>query len=599
MGRTQQSGQDSQLHPSIVGGREELRASVLKPYLLRFRDERGELTVRALLSTVGLSSLILDNETAWISVGAARRALGALATALGQDAIAHCSGWVTHPETLGGYVQMLRVASEPMDVYRYLTAHAGESTRVGTFELRELAKGKVEVAYMPQPGTIDDQKDHLLCLARSAELEGVPLFWGLPPASIEHTECLSNNGELCRYIIRWEEHSKHQLWLGISGGIVATAAPVALSGNFIATGIGAVVGGIFGGTISFLSDRITRERRARSFEKHRIAALERGLELRGLGTLPEGDLGGTVLGGKYRILHRIGSGGIGAVYSAEHVSLGHRIAVKLLRGAAAADASETARLRREAQVQVSIEHPNIIRTLDLDQTPDGSIYVVMELLHGISLAERLREGPVPPGQAVYIFVRMCRALEAAHRMGVIHRDLKPGNVFLCFDGSVKVLDFGMSKFAQAESLTQEGYTLGTPEYMSPEQCIGAPLDPRSDLYAFGVLMYETLTGDIPIQSRNRRDLLELHQRAVPVSMRERKPELMIPEDLDRIVLACLAKRAGQRPTNARELESRLAQLPVERPIFGVPSRGGPISANPQSDSSSNPPTPSVPRQHIG
>src|ERR1700690_3166420 len=154
MGRSRQSGTDSQPHPSIVGGREELRASILKPFLLRFRDERGESTARALLSTVGLSSLILDNETAWISVGAARRALGALATALGRDAIAHCSGWMTHPETLGGYVQMLRVASEPMDVYRYLTAHAGESTRVGTFELLEIGKGKVEIAYTPQPGAI-------------------------------------------------------------------------------------------------------------------------------------------------------------------------------------------------------------------------------------------------------------------------------------------------------------------------------------------------------------------------------------------------------------------------------------------------------------
>jgi eukaryotic-like serine/threonine-protein kinase len=603
MGRSRNTGQDSQPHPSIVGGREELRASILKPYLLQFRDERGEATARALLATVGLASLILDNETAWISVRAARRALSALATALGRDAIAHCSSWMTHPETLGGYVQMLRVSSEPLDVYRYLTAHANESTRVGTFEIRELTHGKIEVTYHPIPGVADDQKDSLLCLARSAELEGVPLFWGLPPAVIDHTECLSEGAAACRYVIRWEERSKHQLWLGVSGGIVATGAPVALSGNFLAAGIGAVIGGAFGGTISYLSERITHERRARAFEKNRIAALERGLELRGLGMLPEGDLGGTVLGGKYRILHRIGSGGIGAVYAAEHVSLGHRVAVKLLRGAAAADASETARLRREAQVQVSIEHPNIIRTLDLDQTPDGSIYVVMELLHGISLAERLREGPVPCAQGVYIFLRMCRALDAAHRMGVIHRDLKPGNVFLCYDGSVKVLDFGMSKFAQAESLTQEGYTLGTPEYMSPEQCIGAPLDPRSDLYAFGILMYETLTGDIPIQSRNRRDLLELHQRAVPVPMRERRPDLGIPEELDRIVLACLAKRAGQRPTNAVELETRLSQIPAERPIVAVSGRTGSTGRfnAPQlpHDSSSFPPRPSVGKQNTG
>jgi eukaryotic-like serine/threonine-protein kinase len=590
---------DSHLRSSIVGGREELRAGILKPYLLRFRDERGESTVRALLSTVGLSSLIMDDETVWISVGAARRALDALATALGTDAIAHCSAWMTHPETLGGYVQMLRIASEPLDVYRYLTAHANETTRVGAYELREQGQGKLEIDYTPSPGTVDEQRDHLLCAARSAELEGVPLFWGLAPAVVEHTECLARDGELCRYQIRWDEQNKHSIWLGVSGGMLATAAPVALSGSFLAMGIGATLGGAFGGTIAYLVERIKRERRARVFEKNRIAALERGLELRGLGMLPEGDLGGSVLGGKYRILHRIGSGGIGAVYAAEHISLGHRVAVKLLRGAAAADASETARLRREAQVQVSIEHPNVIRTLDLDQTPDGSIYVVMELLQGISLAERLRDGPVPYEQAVYIFVRMCRALEAAHRIGVIHRDLKPGNVFLCFDGSVKVLDFGMSKLAQAESLTQEGYTLGTPEYMSPEQCIGAPLDPRSDIYALGILMYEALTGEIPIQSRIRRDLLELHQRAMPVPMREKRPELSIPEELDRIVLGCLAKRAAQRPTNAHELEMRLAQLPSERPIVSVVPRDGRTIARPQPDSSSHPPVPPITKQHLG
>jgi len=600
MVRTPQYGSDAPLHSSIVGGREELRAGLLKPYLLRFRDERGESTVRALLSTVGLSSLVMDDEMAWISLGAARRALDALGTALGREAIAHCSSWLIHPETLGGYVQMLRVAAEPLDAYRYLTAHASETTRVGTYELRVLGQGKIEVDYVPVLGTLDEQKDPLLCAARSAELEGVPLFWGLPTAVVEHSECIAKGDSMCRYQIRWDERGKHQIWLGASGGMLATAATVALSGNFLAMGIGATVGGVFGGVIAYLVDRIRRERRARVFEKNRIAALERGLELRGLGMLPEGDLGGTVLGGKYRILHRIGSGGIGAVYAAEHISLAHRVAIKLLRGAAAADAAETARLRREAQVQVSIEHPNVIRTLDLDQTPDGSIYVVMELLHGISLAERLREGPVPAAQAVYIFVRMCRALEAAHRNGVIHRDLKPGNVFLCFDSSVKVLDFGMSKLAQAESLTQEGYTLGTPEYMSPEQCIGAPLDPRSDLYALGVLMYETLTGEIPIQSRNRRDLLELHQRAIPVSMCEKRPDLQIPPELDRIVLACLAKRAGQRPTNAHDLEMRLAQLDSERPIVSVTTRGGRSVMRSQPASSSNTPVlPSSNKRTLG
>ncbi|HET9957590.1 MAG TPA: serine/threonine-protein kinase, partial [Polyangiaceae bacterium] len=310
------------------------------------------------------------------------------------------------------------------------------------------------------------------------------------------------------------------------------------------------------------------ESAARSFENHRIAALERGLELHGhFRDAATGELSGVTLGGKYRILRKIGSGGIGAVYAAEHIALGSHVAVKVLRGAAAADASEIARLRREAKVQVSIEHPNVVRVLDLDQLPDGSIYVVMELLQGRSLAARLKAlGPLTPGEAVPIFRQVCRGLSAAHQLGIVHRDLKPGNVFLCEDRNVKVLDFGMSKFAEAEQLTQEGYTLGTPEYMSPEQCIGAQVDPRTDLYAFGVMMYEALTGVLPIAGKNRREFLELHQRAIPRSMRERCPELGIPQELDEAVLKCLKKRAAERPAGARDLERMLAEVPLSGPL---------------------------------
>jgi len=174
-----------------------------------------------------------------------------------------------------------------------------------------------------------------------------------------------------------------------------------------------------------------------------------------------------------------------------------------------------------------------------------------------------KRAPLPPRFAVPVFIQVCRALTAAHRLGIIHRDLKPGNVFVCEDQLVKVLDFGMSKFAEAEALTQDGYTLGTPEYMSPEQCIGAPVEPRTDLYAFGVLMYEALTGELPIAGRSRRDLLELHQRMIPVSMRNRRPELHLPRELDEAVMMCLKKRAAERPTSALLLEKALAAIPEQ------------------------------------
>jgi serine/threonine-protein kinase len=432
--------------------------------------------------------------------------------------------------------------------------------------LRELGSGKAEVVYSPRAEAESPQHDRLLCVVRQAELTAVPRLWGLEDAHITSSTCLADGDTSCTYQLRWEAaDTATRLPVTTIAGAVLCGGSVAFGGSWLATLIGSVVGAGLGGVIGALMDRVRRERISRSFESNRIAALERGLELRGMThAATGGGLMGSVLGGKYRILRKIGSGGIGAVYAAEHVALGSQVAIKVLRGAAALDASEIARLRREAQVQVSIEHPNVIRTIDLDQMPDGSIYVVMELLRGKSLAQLLRSaGRIRAEDAVPWLIQVCRGLYAAHRTGVVHRDLKPGNIFICDDGSVKVLDFGMSKLASAEALTEEGYTLGTPEYMSPEQCIGAPVEPRSDLYAFGVLMYEALTGDLPIQARTRRELLELHQRAIPSPMRERYPQFEIPEELDSAVMRCLRKRAAERPANARELEDLLKRVPLE------------------------------------
>ncbi len=569
--------------PPTGGGKEELRAGLLVPYLLRLRDERGEAAARALLATVGLPGSILEDENEWISVAAARRALHALATALGEDAISMRGAWMTHPETLSGYVRMLRVSSQPLDAYQYLTAHAAESTRVGSYELRVTGPRSVQVTYQPRFEVQPEQGDRRLCQARAAELRGVPRIWGLPDATVHSSQCIADGDSTCRYLVRWTvPRPQGPVWGALSGAAVCGGA-VAASGSWVAAIIALTVGTGLGGAIGLLSRRVATEHMARVFEKHRIAALERGLEVRGQFGEAAGELAGSLLGGKYRILRKIGSGGIGAVYAAQHTGLGAMVAIKVLRGAAAVDAAEIARLRREARVQVSIEHPNVVRTLDLDQMPEGSIYVVMELLHGMSLAEQLRKkGPLPPGSGVPIFIQVCRALSAAHRLGIVHRDLKPGNIFVCEDETVKVLDFGMSKFAEAEALTQDGYTLGTPEYMSPEQCVGAPVEPRTDLYAFGALMYEAFTGEMPIAGRNRRELLELHQRLIPVSMRTRRPDLEIPQELDRAVMMCLKKRAAERPTSARALEEMLAAIPEPLLVKAYPE-GTPRRAPPPED----------------
>jgi len=550
--------------PRSGTGREELRSTWFKPYLLRVRAERGEAALRALLATAGIPVGLMNDDSGWVSVNAGRRLLRALASALGPGAVNERGAWMTHPESLGAYVRMLRVASAPQDAYRYLAANAAETTRVGTCELKSSGPRSAEITYRPRPEHEEGQEDELLCAARSAEFSAIPLIWGLPAASIEHPRCLARGDDECAYLIRWTFGRKRAIALGAVLGAAASGGAVMISGSLVGAGIAAGMGAALGAALGAASERVSEERALRVFEKHRIAALERGLEVRGHFREHVGDMIGSTLGGKYRILRKIGSGGIGVVYAAEHMGLGTEVAVKVLRGAAALDASEIARLRREARVQGSIEHPNVVRTLDLDELPDGSIYVVMELLRGSSLATLLKsQGLIGPGFAVPMYIQVCRALWAAHQLGVVHRDLKPGNIFICDDKTVKVLDFGMSKFSEAESLTQDGYTLGTPEYMAPEQCIGAAVDARTDLYALGVMMFESLTGDLPIRGRNRRDLLELHQRAIPRTLLETRPDLPLPEGLSNAVAQCLRKRAAERPANARELEKALSAIPLD------------------------------------
>jgi len=562
------------------GGKEEIRASVLQTYLLRLKSEEGQGAVEQWLEAAGIDAQAVDHETAWLSVGATKRALRSIAERWGEEGLADRGEWVTHPDALGTWVRMLREAKTPLDAYRYFASHSRELTRVGTWELTEpeadakrrgaldsarLVYRSIEQSADDSFDSIDIQGEAILCAARRGELAGMPRIWGHESALVTHPSCIARGDESCIYDLTWRTGRRHMsAVLGASASLVACGALVGITGGHLAGALAAGLGGFLGGAGGHLRDRSQQERLERIFEKNRIAALERGLALKGeMGATPI-DLTGSVLGGKFRIGRKIGSGGIGVVYAAEHVSLGHEVAIKVLRGAAARDGGEIARLRREAYIQVHVDHPNVARVLDLDQMPDGSIYVVMERLHGRSLADKLaREGLLAPGFAIPTFIDVARGLAAAHAKGAVHRDLKPANIFLCDDGVAKVLDFGMSKIAAAESLTQAGYTLGTPEYMAPEQCIGGPVEGRTDVYACGVLMYESLTGDLPIRGKTRRELLDLQQRQVPASLRARRPDLPIPPELDAAVMSCLRKKMKDRPSSATELERMLEAVPLE------------------------------------
>ena len=274
---------------------------------------------------------------------------------------------------------------------------------------------------------------------------------------------------------------------------------------------------------------------------------------------------GRVLGGRYRLLERLGQGGMGTVYRATHTLMDKPVAVKILRAELATDAEAVARFHREARSASRLDHDHCIRVTDFGQSDDGLLFLVMELLDGVSLSHVTRRGPVPAARAAAIGVAIAEALAHAHEQGIIHRDLKPDNVFLARRPKareiVKVLDFGLAKLASdsalGPSITRDGTVFGTPEYMAPEQAEGEKLDGRTDVYALGVILYQLLTGEVPFKSSNFVALLTKQVAEAPTPPSERRPDLEIPPGLELITLRCLEKRRDDRFATAGEVADAL------------------------------------------
>lgn len=292
-----------------------------------------------------------------------------------------------------------------------------------------------------------------------------------------------------------------------------------------------------------------------------------------------------VLEGRYRLLSVLGEGGMGVVYLAEHVGLGKRVAVKVLRGELSRDATFSRRFELEAIAASQIGHENIVDVTDLGRTPSGELFYVMELLEGQSLGAVLqRERFLPLSRAVPILVQMCRALEAAHARGIVHRDVKPQNVMLLSrEGRpdfVKVVDFGISKVSNpgGGKLTEAGAILGTADYMAPEQVSGGEVNAHSDVYAVGVLTYELCTGTLPFRGENSFATMLLHLEAKVEPPSQRRPELGLPPELDALVLRALAKDPNSRPSMARFRTGLEALSAVVAPAPAPVSRSAPPSS---------------------
>jgi len=266
-----------------------------------------------------------------------------------------------------------------------------------------------------------------------------------------------------------------------------------------------------------------------------------------------------VLAGRYELGEVIGRGGMSTVYRARDLSLDRTVAVKVaMDPLLERDPVYAARFKREARAAAAISHPSAVTVFDAGA--DGPTrYIVMECVEGQDLSQILRdEGPLEPSRAAHIAEQIADTLAAAHAAGIVHRDIKPGNVMVGAGDRVKVLDFGIARTQDAVTLTQTASVLGTAPYMSPEQAMGNPADARSDLYSLGCLLYEMLTGKPPFMAEVPAGVLHQHVRVAPKPPRELNPA--IPAALDALVLQLLAKDPGDRPQTAAEVRDRLANF---------------------------------------
>jgi serine/threonine protein kinase len=269
--------------------------------------------------------------------------------------------------------------------------------------------------------------------------------------------------------------------------------------------------------------------------------------------------------GQYRLVKLLGAGGMGAVYLAEHRMLKRPCAIKLIHPDRAGDPHVLARFEREVRMTARLSHWNTIEIFDYGRTDDGTFFYVMEYLPGLSLQELLeRHGPLPAERVLHLLRQVCQALREAHQVGLIHRDIKPGNIFAAERGGlydvVKLLDFGLVKLVSenpSTSLTQEGGISGTPLFMSPEQARGVgDLDARSDIYSLGAVAYALLTGRPPFDGINAMDVLIAHARDEVVRPSQRRAD--VPADLESAILRCLAKSPEDRFQDVDSLEHALA-----------------------------------------
>ncbi len=492
-------------------------ASRIKTLVLFAERTRNRNDADELLQEIGVQRDIIKDETRPVSIAIWRRALEQFARRYGTDAISETLQEVVHPSNIGPWIQLVRSAERVEDAYRLLeapTTNLSSTTRIETLRSGPTFwRGRIHVLHDPAL-----ERGGLLSAARRVELSAVPTLFGNDPAVVTEHATLDRGDGFFEYEVHWREIGLGAWkWVMIATGALVFAA----AGTFAFESRGGLAMALVGASLGWLAARLYRDELLRRAQSHaqslRIRALERSLELQ---EQPEpvsvGDLDGQVVAGLYRLHARLGAGATGVIYEALRLSDRTPVAIKLLRAAVAQDTVASDRLAREAEALRLTWHSNVVELYDHGTLPDGTSYIVMELLRGETLATRLaRQIKLSVHELLPIVDQICDALSAMHAAGVIHRDLKPSNIYLCDPTAnlrassnwvpkdptaprVKIFDFGIAKVEWAETrITNIGVPLGTPGYMSPEQEAGEQVDLRVDIYALGATIYECLTGNPP------------------------------------------------------------------------------------------------------
>ncbi|MBX3192302.1 MAG: serine/threonine protein kinase [Labilithrix sp.] len=473
-------------------------ASKIKALLLCLEAKKGAKAASTWLAALRLSRADLEDETRLLPLGALHSALEAFVAQL-PDGLPDVGPYLVAQDNLGTWARLLRGTRAPEHAFARLDSSDSEHGRTTRWETTESApgrwRGRVRIGHDPAL-----EKDGLLARARSLELAVVPTLFGYPAGEVT---TLASSDDAQEFEVRWTlPTTARGVAIGAVAGGLAGGGALAASPS-VATAFAALTAPLVLGGLGLWWARDRARRVETAAQAIRVHALERSLALRETEKRAgAGDLEGSVVAGQFRIGERMGSGASGVIYKATRLTDGLPVAIKLLRAATAHDAVASDRLRREAEALGLSWHPNVVEVIDHGHLPDGTSYLVMELLEGEPLANHLKyKLRLTTDELAPIAMQVAEAVVAIHAAGVVHRDLKPANIYLTRDEGavrVKILDFGIARVEWEEMrITNTGAPMGTPGYMSPEQETGGEVDARSDVYAIGAVLYECLVGEPP------------------------------------------------------------------------------------------------------